>query len=130
MNCPHCRRELPFQRPSTDPARCKLHGHHGEMDLDMDQLRAMAECAAKYQAYGREIRYALDMLSRYQEVAGRMEIDPVFAEHVLSYDGGDGWRWFPGAARQARIAAIKERFASGRARKDDLVRYMELVDPR
>ncbi|MFZ5428483.1 MAG: hypothetical protein ACOZEN_16085 [Thermodesulfobacteriota bacterium] len=35
-----------------------------------------------------------------------------------------------GAARQARIAAIKERFASGRARKDDLVRNMELVDPR
>jgi len=126
MNCPHCRGELPAHRPTPRPGRYKLYGHHGEMDVDAGLLGFMVDRALENIRHRREMLDALDILRHYREVAERMEYDPAFASHVLCYDGQDGWRWFPGAARAARRAEIKERLVCGQARKDDLVNYMEL----
>lgn len=99
MNYPHCRGELPAHRPINSEGRCKVFGHHGELDLDLEHLHAMAAFAREYLAHARKIQNAASTLELYAEVAQRMEYDPAFARHVLSYDGHDGWRWFPARQR-------------------------------
>lgn len=126
MNCPHCQGKLPAHKPVSNKKRCKVFGHHGEMDLDHGQLHDMAAFARQYLTHARKIQDARKVLELYSEVAQRMEYDPAFARHVLSYDGHGGWRWFPGATKAALSAEIKGRFARGQARPDDLERYIGL----
>lgn len=127
MHCPHCQGLLPAHRPVTDPRRCKLYGHHGEMELDAGMLKAMASHVMEYLAHRRKIETLLGSLEIYKEVVERMEHDPAFANHVLSYDGHGGRHFFPGATRAARLAELKSRVARGDVREDDLLRYIELM---
>jgi len=83
MHCPHCRNPLPAHRPVTDPKRLKLHGHHGEMDLDAEQFQALARTAWLHLSQRRAMLDALRALERYREIVERMELEPAFAEHVL-----------------------------------------------
>ena len=130
MHCPHCQGRLPVHRPVTDPGRLKLYGHHGEMELDAGQLKAMAQCAMEHLADKSRIKDLLGALAVYKEVIERMEHDGAFARHVLSYDGDGGRRFFPGATKAAKLAEFKNRIAMGGAREDDLLRYIELMTDR
>lgn len=127
MNCPHCRGEIPAYRPVRESDRCRLYGHHGEMDLDSRQLRSLVANAMEYARMRRRMAQALSALELYREVAERMSFDPDFASHVLSYDGQGGWRWFPGATRAAKIAELKARLARGESRENDLSYYLDLA---
>ena len=127
MNCPHCQKQLPAPRPVSNPKRAKIFGHHGEMDLDMAMLKAMAANAREHVKNRRETERMLDALRFYNEVVERMEFEPAFARHVLSYDGDGGERFFPGATRRAKIAELKARVARGQVRENDLSYYLDLI---
>ncbi|WP_243358419.1 hypothetical protein [Fundidesulfovibrio terrae] len=127
MHCPHCQGRLPAHKPVTNPRRVKLYGHHGEMELDAGLLKAMAENSMKHLSNRRKRDGILATLEVYKEVVSRMEHDPAFARHVLSYDGNGGARFFPGATKAARLAEFKGRIARGDLREDDLLRYIELM---
>lgn len=127
MHCPHCQGRLPAHRPVTDPRRLKLYAHHGEMELDSGLLQAMSRAAMEHMLQQDRIRQVLATLETYKEVVARMEHDPAFARHVLSYDGDGGARFFPGATRAARLAEFKNRITRGDVGEDDLLRYIELM---
>jgi len=127
MNCPYCRGQLPERRLPPSPDRCRLHGHHGEMELDSRQFAALVANAVEYGSKRRRLAQALNALEFYREIAERMEFDPAFARHVLAYDGQDGWSWFPGATKAARIAEMKARLARGEARENDLSNSLDLA---
>lgn len=127
MICPHCRGEVPVHRSVTGPDRCRLHGHHGEIEMDSRQLAALVANAVEYGKKRRKLVQALNALGLYREVAERMEHDPAFADHVLSYDGDGGRRFFPGATKAARLAQFKNRVRSGDVREGDLLHYIEIM---
>jgi len=126
MHCPHCGTTLRERRPATRPGRCRLSGHHGEMEMDHGQFAALVANALAYGRQRRRLARALNDLERYREVAGRMARDPDFARYVLAYDGDGGQSLFPLATRETTVADIKARLARGEGRDSDLARYLAL----
>ncbi|KAF0232451.1 MAG: hypothetical protein FD177_2536 [Desulfovibrionaceae bacterium] len=127
MICPHCQGHVQPHRPVSKPGHYKLYGHHGEMVLDAQMLKAMAAHAEAHLQNRREIAETLEALRFYREVVERMEFESAFAHHVLSYDGEGGTRFFPGATKRAKLAALKARIAAGQVRENDLQHYLELM---
>ena len=130
MNCPHCQGKLPDPHGRPGPKRYRINAHHGHIELDQGQMCRLIENAEAYLCGKRELDQALGAARLYREVAERLEYDKDFARHVFAYDGADGSRLFPGATRAAKVAELRERFASRRAQDGDLLRYLELTWPR